>query len=94
MTDEELNEIEARARAATPGPWIYKNKSREVVNDSPGFLVARVHCPSLKFIRDGNFIAHVRDDVPALVREVRRLREIIKNEIDDILKEVNEEIEL
>ena len=41
MTDDELNEIEARANAVTPGK---------------------------------NFIAHAREDIPALLAEVRQLR--------------------
>lgn len=103
MTDEELNEIEARAQAATEGPW--------VPDRYEGDLTARAirgcctkkspHGPGDFSDRYGNedctgqwqteivttdcgvythneadidFIAHARQDVPALVAEVRRLQ--------------------
>ena len=46
MTEEQLRKIEARAAAATKGPWF----------------------------KHGMFIAQSREDVPALVAEVRRLQ--------------------
>jgi hypothetical protein len=75
MSDEELDLIEARIRAATAGPWA-------------SFVEGRDHTSGSSFIRtpasdielsgatasDQDFIAHARDDVPNLLREVRRLR--------------------
>lgn len=62
----DLDAIEARARAATLGPWTYEK----------GFLSPSVaeesECGEWKY--NGRFIAHARTDVPALVGEVRRLR--------------------
>ncbi|MGD0431156.1 MAG: hypothetical protein ABSA58_08695 [Acetobacteraceae bacterium] len=75
MSDEELDLIEARIREATAGPWA-------------SFVEGRDHTSGSSFIRtpgsdielsgatasDQDFIAHAREDVPKLLREVRRLR--------------------
>ena len=75
MTDEELAAIEARVQAATPGPW----------KSSEQYLPLYIHGPSYGDHRgrfsaivpeDEAFIAHAREDVPALLAEVRRLRKI------------------
>lgn len=81
MNVKELAEIKARAEAATPGPW----SDRYVIGDEGGGPKHRVtfrllsgltgditgHC---RRTPDAAFIAHAREDVPALVAEVERLR--------------------
>lgn len=74
MTEEELQEIEARANAATEGPWD-ACLSSGVCRAPPG----EDHHSSIGHIRtkqDQEFIAHARTDVPKLVAEVRRLRKL------------------
>lgn len=68
MTPERLGEIEARANAATRGPW---EQDRWEVLDSDGFVL--VEHDSCEFIRieDADFIAHAREDLPALVSALR-----------------------
>lgn len=56
LADLDLDAIEARVAAASPGPWV-------ITGDNP--------CSN----GDGPFIAHAREDVPALLAEVRRLRD-------------------
>lgn len=85
MTDEQLKEIEARASAAVAGPWKpaldpVRPPDRGLAVDTPdGFVLVRTRFltgPNADGIRaDAEFIAHAREDVPALVAEVRRLRE-------------------
>jgi hypothetical protein len=79
MTDEELTAIEARANAATPGPWATHDQGREdysICRDNGN----NTCCPLFERIGpdddsiDGAFISAARVDVPALVAEVRRLR--------------------
>lgn len=70
MDEAKLQEIEARANAATPGPWYAGNGHPYVTTERMGFgiVVARA--------LEGNdctFIAHARTDVPVLIAEVRRL---------------------
>lgn len=87
MTDEELQAIEARANAATLGPWA----ASEFIGHTGGCVLARIddegdtariaetrwrwsalgmwqHKANLEFI------ASARQDIPALVAEVRQLR--------------------
>lgn len=83
ITEAELDEIEARASKATPGPWTVDNEGVEYATVGAGFD----HRPCLQrwagsdahYINgsreeDANFIAASRADVPALVAEVRRLQ--------------------
>jgi hypothetical protein len=80
LTDEDLDAIGARARAASRGPW-------------RSFVEGRDHTSGSDFIRTGDeaspgndielsgatkadqdFIAHARQDIPRLLAEVSRLR--------------------
>lgn len=88
MTNEELTAIEARANAATLGPWATHDQGREdysICRDNGN----NTCCPLFERIGrdddgiDGAFIAAARVDVPALIAEVRRLRVLA-----DGLKEV------
>lgn len=77
MTDEELAAIQARADAATTGPWTpFENLGVEIV--SPRAVVARMMAASNQWRGDTYFIAHAREDVPALLAEVKRLRSQIQ----------------
>ena len=88
----DLEAIKARAAAATEGPWEWDDPTigqhwscpkpwTEVVN-------ADVACMSycyggsvrpIESDADGQFIAHAREDIPALVAEVERLRGLHKD---------------
>jgi hypothetical protein len=73
MTDDELKAIEARANAATPGPWhlaITGDDDPDRANIEAGAIDVCDNPTN----DDATFIAHARTDVPALVAEVRRLR--------------------
>ena len=107
MNEQELNEIEARAEAATPGPWFWDTNRRykSTMLKAPqnggtcvmdftrwGMQSAQPRfndtCASFGGILytmeqydktglpnpNADFIAHARQDVPALVADVRRLR--------------------
>ena len=75
MTPERLAEIEARAEAATEGPW-------EAWDRGIGFEVhVNAECLNSEFREtfrqaDAEFIAAARTDVPDLLAEVRRLHQI------------------
>lgn len=82
MTTEEIAQIERRASEATSGPW--ESSQMDV---GYGVMTAHAvygpHCEIHASIADCHlgcnaaFLAHARDDVPALIAEIRRLREII-----------------
>ena len=85
----DLDAIEARANAATPGPWTYHDGCGYVevppcgaIEFKPGWersvhFLARVHNNHVEgedgLGFDGAFIASARTDVPALIARVREL---------------------
>ena len=85
---DRLNEIEARANAATEGPWEsdeyteidpdgFYELSRVIApdpDDGEDYAIGVVHVGILR--PDANFIAHARTDVPALVAALRRVMNV------------------
>ena len=71
MTEAEIDAIEARANAATEGPW--KVLPPCMVTDGRGMVIARTNDSC-----NDEFISHARTDVPALIAEVRRLRKYLE----------------
>ena len=77
MDINEINDIKERCEKATPGPW-------------KSYIEGRDHTSGSSFIRtagedieltgattnDQDFIAAARQDVPALIEEVYRLRQL------------------
>lgn len=88
----DLDAIEARAEGAAPGPWMVIDPNEgtgvppgwQVVNDAflnpPGddedhaWVAVELHTGDQA---DAEFIAHAREDIPALAAEVRRLRGLV-----------------
>lgn len=82
LSDQELDEIERRARAATSGPWRSYIEGRDHLSGdsfiSTGGDELYLHPPpNLSRSADQDFVAAARQDVPRLVAEVRRLRRMI-----------------
>lgn len=91
MTEEQLQAIEARAAAATEGEWFANNNDGYSIwrIKAPGFIaIADVIGDSAETDANAAFIAHAREDVPALVAEVRRLQEHIAG-LKEILKRIH-----
>ena len=76
VTDEYLQGVENRARAATPGPWISFVEGRD---HTSGSSFVRTQAEDIEFsgatAADQDFIANARQDIPLLIAEIRRLRE-------------------
>ena len=80
----DLEVIKTRAEAATPGPWNWDTDwLRQGTEQEGGEVVMRVEVVGepdeteaqlVILTRDATFIAHAREDVPALLAEVERLR--------------------
>ena len=80
MDINEINDIKERCEKATPGPW-------------KSYIEGRDHTSGSSFIRtagedieltgattnDQDLIAAARQDVPALIEEVYRLRQLLDN---------------
>ena len=82
MTPEDLDAIEKRITAATPGPWTasHRNVGMTADQDESIGLGLEIGWPREAWTRgqfargaDATFIAHSRTDIPALLAEVRRL---------------------
>lgn len=69
MTNDELDTLDALAAAATEGPW--EQVDSRAYSRATGLMV----CLCNETDADAAFIADARYGVPALVAEVRRLRE-------------------
>lgn len=84
MTNEELELIRKRAEAATAGPWIA---------DGDEITSATVLChkynepvtiaETFHDYADDDFIAHAREDVPKLLAEIERLKELAHEILED-----------
>jgi hypothetical protein len=89
MTEEELAAIEARADAATAGPWAYTpwgedQRYGDVYSYSQRVLTFGTADGTLdEDDANGNFVAHARADVPALLAEVRLLRRVILDQQEE-----------
>ncbi len=85
MSDLDLDAIRARADAATPGPWDCERPNQayriyELSSQSPqGLNETLAEISGYNASDDSEFIAHAREDVPALVAEVDRLRGIVSD---------------
>lgn len=82
MLDEKmLAEIKARAEKATPGPWTdgTVNARMERLRDGNIFVGINVKTTSeVAMLYDADFIAHAREDVPALIAAYEELYKRIK----------------
>ncbi|MGE7843942.1 hypothetical protein ACQKNX_24550 [Lysinibacillus sp. NPDC093712] len=94
MTPEQLNAIKERLAKATPGPWGF-DKGDNLREDRRPAVVEHfdyehgewfIH-GDIADISDATFIAHARQDIPALVAEIERLRA----ELTDIIVVATEE---
>lgn len=66
LTPERLDEIEARCEAATPGPWRNRDLLGVLGRPEDGVQICG-GCTN----DNRDFIAHARQDIPALIAAVR-----------------------
>ncbi len=81
MTENDLKAIETRCVRATKGPWQSFVEGRDHFSGSNFIRTGGLDdaSPDIELTGasiEGHFIAHARQDIPALVAEVRRLRVI------------------
>lgn len=86
LGDDDLVQIRQRCEAATLGPWISSWEGRD--HDSGESVILRGDqrqfedlCIKPCTLADQDFIAHAREDLPALVDEVLRLRKLLNNKV-------------
>ncbi|MYS16596.1 hypothetical protein [Streptomyces sp. SID4982] len=78
-TDQQLDEIEDRTNAATPGPWEFVTDDHGSHGIETSIWSEGTHRYVAETVTgmspaDGGFTAHAREDVRTLLAEVRRLR--------------------
>lgn len=78
-----LNDIEERINAAYPGPWTHINQgctTMPMVRTVEGYDISMIQgfgdCDTFMEPENAEFIAHARQDVPALVEALRAVLEI------------------
>lgn len=77
MTQEELDVIKARANAATDGPWTYDQSDMIRANYYQYHIAdIRGYGGNLPMEANGEFIASARTDIPLLLAEIERIKEI------------------
>lgn len=69
----DLKPIKAREAAATKGPWD-DTDPRCIRHAEPNIYVGDEEIADVYGHNDSQFIAHARQDIPALIAEVERLR--------------------
>lgn len=92
LSDEALAEIEARADAATPGPWVIVESAlpddwgvteEKLGTERKGLFRRKPRHQSIAQMlweEDAPFVAHARTDIPALCQTVRALRDQLQEE--------------
>jgi len=80
MNEEQIEEIRKRAEAVARGEWyVGVDGSVNDRRDDFNWKIAEVKEKS-----DAEFIAHAREDIPALLAEVERLREEVRYLEEDV----------
>lgn len=97
LTNEQLEAIRKRVEAATPGPWNWRKLDGEPFETEMPSLVSPEgdvmdfgYCATFYPVQgtppedaDAEFIAHAREDVPALLAEIEHLKEIALDILED-----------
>lgn len=87
MKKKELKRIEGLANAARPGPWKSYVEGREHTSGSDFIMIGEGESrgDDIELLGatkdDQDFIASARQDVPALVAEVKRLKAKLKKKV-------------
>lgn len=81
MTDQELKEIEDRCNSATKRPWKSYIEGRD--HESGDSFIQTggedIYIGNPLFDNNQDFIAGARQDIPNLIKEIRRLNQELKN---------------
>lgn len=91
LSDADLAAMKEREAAATPGPWRLRDLAAEAWSvNSPEGLIETFYGNK----PNAEFIAHAREDVPALVAEVEALRADNERKTQALVRTVAHEAEL
>lgn len=81
MNNERLKEISARCEAATEGPWLRRENVEDMltvfVSNTRIAETSRCNLLVNQMLRNADFIAHARQDLPDCLAEIERLNKRI-----------------
>jgi len=86
IKEEKLIEIEKRCLSSSPGPWKAYIEGREHSSGCHFIMTGEkdIKGEDLEIsgarIEDFDFIANAKQDIPELIKEIRRLNQIIKEQ--------------
>lgn len=86
LTAEQLNAIKERAEKATAGPWEYVEFDNVIITLDDDYHFAMEVAEEVGHGFDGPFIAHAREDIPALIAEVEDQAKTIKSLRKELLR--------
>jgi hypothetical protein len=80
MNETEIEEIRARYRSATPGPWTSFVEGRDIFGADTFIRTGGddIYLTGAT-VADQDFIAHARQDIPCLIEELVRLKRLLGN---------------
>ena len=84
LTDKEIDKIKKRCDAASSGPWVSYIEGRDHTSGSDFIMTGEGDSRGEDIelagatAADQDFIAHARQDIPILVAEIERLRDLLK----------------
>ena len=77
ITEEELKEIELRCSKTQKGPWKAYIEGRDHESGSDFIMTGGEDIELMgATVEDHDFIAQAKQDIPMLIQEIRRLRNI------------------
>jgi hypothetical protein len=85
LTDKEIFEIKKRCDAASPGPWVSYIEGRDHTSGSSFIMTGEGENRGEDIELTGatnadqDFIANARQDMPALLDEIERLKGLLKS---------------
>ncbi len=78
LSSDAIAEIECRCERATPGPWKSYIEGRDHDSGDSFIMTGQADIYLIGASPDDqDFIAHARQDLPALLAEVRRLKSLL-----------------
>ncbi|MRR32473.1 hypothetical protein EG834_19585 [bacterium] len=82
LSNEYLTEVKERVDSATPGPWISFVEGRDHFGGDSFIRVTMDDSMEDMYLQgasiaDQDFIAHARQDIPMLLGEIERLRQLL-----------------
>ena len=80
MTEDQLNETETRCNKATKGSWKSMIEGRDHFSGDSLIMTEGedIYISNPLFDNNQDFIANARQDIPKLIKEIRRLNKLVR----------------